>query len=87
MLSRIFTGDRIMTGKEPRKTPRPSTVLAVAALVATAYVVTRRDQDSAVTVPPNAVGWHGAMEVYRTLAQWAGRRAMLAELHYWEAVN
>lgn len=75
-----------MTGNEPR-TPRPSTLFAVAALVATVYAVTRRDQDSAVTVPPRAVGWHGAMEMYRGVAQWAGRRAMLAELHYWEAVN
>lgn len=75
-----------MTGNEPRK-PRGPALLAVAALVTIAYVVTRPAEESAVSVPPRAAGWHGAMELYRNLALWAGKRAMQAEMHYWKAVN
>jgi len=75
-----------MTGNEPRK-PRGTTLLAVAALVAVGYAVTRPADEGAVNVPPRAAGWHGAMELYRNLALWAGKRAMQAELNYWKAVG
>ncbi len=41
----------------------------------------RRD---AGTVPPEAVAYHGAMELYQSIAAWAGRRAMEAERRYRE---
>jgi len=75
-----------MTGHEPKKSRTGITVVAVAALVTVAYVATQRDPEGA-TVPPRAAGWHGAMELYRNLALWAGKRAMLAELNYWKAVG
>jgi hypothetical protein len=75
-----------MTGKEPYR-PRRATLLAVAAVVALGYVVTRGDDESAVNIPPGAVGWHGAMALYRNVALWAGKRAMEAEMHYWKAVG
>jgi hypothetical protein len=76
-----------MTGHERKKTPTGITVLAVAAFVTVAYVTTRKDPESAANVPPGAVGWHGAMELYRNVALWAGKRAMVAELNYWKAVS
>lgn len=77
-----------MTGNEPNR-PRPvrTTVLAVAALLTVAYVATRREDGEAVNVPPGAVGWHGAMSLYRNVAMWAGKRALQAEMHYWKAVG
>lgn len=75
-----------MAGNEPRK-PQGVTLLAVATLAAVVYVATRREPDTAVNVPPAAAGWHGAMEVYRNLAVWAGKRALQAEMKYWEAVG
>lgn len=75
-----------MAGKEPRK-PYGFTVLAVAALGAAVYAATRGEQESAVNIPPRAVGWHGAMDLYHRIAMWAGRRAMAAENKYWEAVR
>lgn len=35
---------------------------------------------------PEAVAYHGAMQLYRTLAVHFGKRAMLAEQAYWKAV-
>lgn len=35
---------------------------------------------------PDAVGWYGAMELYRGLAGWAGKKALAAEHEYWKAV-
>jgi len=75
-----------MIEREPRKSRTGATVVAVAALAAVVYVATRTPEDS-TDVPPRAAGWHGAMELYRTLAMWAGKRAMLAELNYWKAVG
>jgi hypothetical protein len=75
-----------MTGNEPQK-PRRATLFAVAALVAVVYAATRRDDESAAAVPAQAVGWHGAMSLYRNVAMWAGKRAMEAEVHYWKAVG
>lgn len=75
-----------MAGNEPRK-PRGWTVLAAVALAATVYAATRPEPESAVAVPAQAAGWHGAMELYHKVALWAGRRAMQAEMNYWEAVR
>ena len=75
-----------MAGNEPRR-PRGWTVLAAAALAAAVYAATRPEPESAVTVPAQAVGWHGAMELYHKVALWAGRRAMQAEMNYWKAVG
>ena len=60
---------------------------SVAALVAVAYTMVRREPESAGNVPPAAAGWHGAMELYRNVALWAGKRAMQAEVNYWKAVG
>ena len=76
-----------MTGHEPKKSRAGTTVLAVAAFLTVAYVTTRKDPESAANVPPRAAGWHGAMELYRNVALWAGKRAMVAELNYWKAVS
>ena len=75
-----------MTENESRR-PRGTTLLAVAALAAVAYVVTRGDEEGAVNVPPSAAGWHGAMSLYRNVAMWAGKRALQAEMQYWKAVG
>lgn len=75
-----------MAKNEPKK-PVGAMVLAVAALAVVAYTVTRKEPDEPVNVPPNAAGWHGAMEVYRNVALWAGKRALQAEMKYWEAVG
>lgn len=75
-----------MAGNEPRKSYGPA-VAAMAVLAAVVYVTTRPESESAVNVPPQAAGWHGAMELYRRLATWAGKRAMQAEMKYWEAVG
>jgi hypothetical protein len=60
-------------------------VATVALVVVAAAAVTRRDQDP--DVPPDALGWHGAMELYRSLAMWAGKKAMAAEINYWKAAQ
>lgn len=75
-----------MAGNEPRR-PRRKALLAVTALAVVAYVATRREPESGANVPPRAAGWHGAWELYRNVAMWAGKRAMQAELKYWEAVG
>jgi hypothetical protein len=60
--------------------------VGAAALVVVAYVALsgRRDAED---LPPEAVGWYGAMELYRSVAMWAGKRAMSAEMNYWKAVD
>lgn len=75
-----------MAGNQPRK-PVGATLLAVAALAVVVYTTTRREPEDAVNVPPTAAGWHGAMELYRNVALWAGKRALQAEMKYWEAVG
>lgn len=75
-----------MAGNEPRKSRR-GVALAVAALVVVAYAATRREPETGANPAPAAAGWHGAMELYRNVAMWAGKRAMQAELKYWEAVG
>jgi hypothetical protein len=74
-----------MAGNEPRKR-YGVTLLAVAALVTVAYTATRREPETQ-DVPPEAAGWYGAMELYRNLALWAGKRALQAEMRYWKAVG
>jgi hypothetical protein len=76
-----------MAGTEGAKAPHRGLVLGAAAVLVLAYVATRGDEESAVTVPAGAAGWHGAMSLYRNLALWAGKRAMEAEMHYWKAVG
>ncbi len=71
-----------MAGNEPRKS-RGFLLLGVLALGAAAWAGTRPVQES----PQAAANWHGAMEFYRRIAVWAGRRAMQAEAKYWEAVG
>lgn len=74
-----------MTGKEPRK-PVGLVLVGVVALGVAVYAGTRTDDENAASIAP-AAGWHGAMEFYRRIALWAGRRAMAAENKYWEAVG
>ena len=62
-------------------------LVAVGALVVVAYVASARRDEGPPDVPPDAVGWYGAMSLYRSLAMWAGKRAMSAELNYWKAVQ
>lgn len=76
-----------MPGNEPKKSRTGVTTVAVVALVVAAYAATRKEPESVAGVPPQAVGWHGAMELYRNVALWAGKRAMVAELNYWKAVG
>lgn len=65
------------------------TLVAVAAAVVVAAAAAtrcgRREVDP--DVPSEAVGWYGAMSLYRTVALWAGKRALSAELNYWKAVR
>lgn len=75
-----------MAGKETRK-PVGLVLFGAVALCAAVYAGTRTDDDSAVNVPAPAAGWYGAMEFYRRVALWAGRRAMAAENEYWKAVG
>lgn len=61
-------------------------VLCAGAAVATAYGA-RRAATSGATVPPEAVAWHGAAELYRNLALHFGKRALICEARYWEVVK
>lgn len=61
-------------------------VVCVGACVATAYGA-RRTAGPAAQVPPAAVGYHGAWELYRNLAVFFGKRALQAEARYWEVVR
>jgi opacity protein-like surface antigen len=65
---------------------RKTTALAVVALVVVAAAAAgRRKADP--EIPPEVAGWYGAMELYRALALWAGKRAMAAEVNYWKAAR
>jgi hypothetical protein len=76
-----------MAGNEPRRPRGGFVLLGVAALAAAVYAGTRQEPEDAVNVPAAAAGWYGAMELYRRVALWAGRRAMQAEMNYWKAVG
>lgn len=39
------------------------------------------------TASPDAIAYHGAMQLYRNLAVFFGKRALLAEIAYWKAVQ
>ncbi|WP_371591256.1 hypothetical protein [Streptomyces sp. NBC_00470] len=61
-------------------------VVCLGACVASA-VGARRAAGSGSEVPAAAVGYHGAMELYRNLAVFFGKRALEAEARYWEVVR
>lgn len=65
------------------------TVLALACLTAAAASVygARRSAWAGAEVPPEAAAFHGAAELYRSLALFFGRQALRAEAHYWKAVG
>lgn len=75
-----------MSAQDPKKARSGVALVAVAGLVAVAYIATREAPEG-TDVPAQAAGWHGAMELYRNLALWAGKRAMVAEMNYWKAVQ
>lgn len=72
-----------MTGEENRRAG--AAVLAVVALVVVAVAAAAAQPEDPRDVPAEAAGWYGAMSLYRSLAVWAGKRAMSAEINYWKA--
>lgn len=65
-------------------------VLAVACLgvcVLTAVSAKRASGVPGAGMPPAAVGYHGAMELYRNLALFFGKRALANEARYWEVIR
>lgn len=76
-----------MTGPEPKRHTGALVVAGVAlAVVAYSALSGRREQEASAP-RSEVVGWYGAMELYRNVALWAGKRAMAAELNYWKAVR
>lgn len=65
----------------------PAVALSVAALVVVACVAAAGHREEPEDVPPEAAAWHGAMSLYRTIAVWAGHRALSAEMNYWKATT
>jgi hypothetical protein len=61
------------------------TVVFLGAAVAAS--VGARRAASGAAVPPEAVAFHGASELYRTLAVFFGKGALAAEARYWEVVG
>lgn len=61
-------------------------VVFAGAALATAYGA-RRAAGAGAQVPAAAVGYHGAWELYRNLALYFGKRALVAEARYWEVVK
>lgn len=64
------------------------------ALTATLVVVTvaagisaQRAARGVGEATPDAVAWHGAMNLYRNLAVFFGKQALRAEAAYWKAVQ
>lgn len=63
-------------------------LLAIACLgVAVASAYGARRAAGTASVPPEAVAFHGAAELYRNLALFFGKQALRAEARYWEAVG
>lgn len=60
-------------------------VVCAAAAVASAYGARRTAGTR--TVSAEAVAFHGAAELYRNLALHFGKRALICEARYWEAVK
>jgi hypothetical protein len=76
-----------MPGEKPVKTGS-RLVLSVGALFVVGYLAARSTADTdRGDVPAEAAGWYGAMSLYRSLAMWAGKRAIQAELQYWKTVG
>lgn len=61
-------------------------LVCVGACVATAVSAKRRSATPG-GVPAAAVGYHGAWELYRTLAVFFGKQALRAEASYWEVIR
>lgn len=68
------------------KTYQVLAVVCGVAALATAYGA-RRAAGANATVPAEAVAWHGATELYRNLALYFGKRALVCEARYWEVVK
>lgn len=67
---------------------RKRTVIMTAAVLLVAAGVARAaGKEAAGDVSTEAAGWYGATSLYRSVALWAGKRALLAEAKYWEAVG
>jgi hypothetical protein len=64
-------------------------IVAVAVLAAAAASMygARRAATAGASVPAEAAAYHGAAELYRSLAVFFGKQALRAEAHYWKAVN
>lgn len=59
--------------------------LTVAVCVAAAVSARRKAPPGAL--PADAVAYHGAWQLYRNLAVYFGKRALVAEARYWEVVG
>lgn len=61
-------------------------VVCLGAAVASMYGA-RRAATTGATVSAEAAAFHGAAELYRSLALFFGKQALRAEAQYWKAVN
>lgn len=61
--------------------------IILAGAVVTLAVSARRAAGSGADAPAAAVGYHGAWQLYRNLAVYFGKRALVAEARYWEVVG
>lgn len=62
-------------------------LVAVAGLAVAAVVGARRAAPAAAQVPAEAAAFHGAWHLYRNLAIYFGKRALVAEARYWEVIG
>lgn len=62
-------------------------IMGAACLLVVAGTVRAAGKQAAGDVSTEAAGWYGATSLYRAVATWAGKRALLAEAKYWEAVS
>ena len=62
-------------------------IMAAACLLIVTGTVRAAGRQAAGDVSTEAAGWYGATSLYRAVAMWAGKRALLAEAKYWEAVS
>jgi hypothetical protein len=61
-------------------------LVCLGAAVASVYGA-RRAATGGATVSAEAAAFHGAAELYRTLAMFFGKQALRAEARYWEAIK
>lgn len=73
--------------EHPERKRAAGLALGVGAVAVVAYLSLSGRRVEADDVPAEAVGWYGAMSLYRNVALWAGKRAMSAEMNYWKAVQ